>query len=114
MNSTMTLFSDQVTLSEEFRGETSMSTYVLKVLGVAFICIAELLQVLKVLKSRKTKNLSTPSYALKSFAFLFLGIQSSIDVADGRTYEVGWLCVYWLAFLAEMALALFITANKWN
>lgn len=113
MNST-TLFSDQVMLSEEFRGETSMATYVLKVLGAAFICIAELIQVAKVLKSRKTKNLSTASYALKSFAFLFLGVQSSIDVADGRIYEVGWLCVYWIAFLAEMALAMFITANKWN
>lgn len=115
MNSTMTtLFTDEVVLSEEFRGETSVATYVLKVLGAAFICIAELIQVFKVLRSRKTKNLSTMSYALKSFAFLFLGIQSSIDVADGRLYEIGWLCVYWLAFLAEMALALFITANKWN
>lgn len=114
MNSTMTLYSDNVMLTEDFRGETSLSTYVLKVLGAAFICIAELIQVAKVLRSRKTKNLSTPSYALKSFAFLFLGIQSSIDVADGRLYEIGWLCVYWLAFLAEMGLALFITANKWN
>lgn len=113
MNST-TLYSNEVTLSEDFRGETSVATYVLKVLGVAFICIAELLQVFKVLRSRKTKNLSTASYAIKSFAFLFLGIQSSIDVADGRLYEIGWLCVYWIAFLAEMALALFITANKWN
>ena len=113
MDST-TLFTNQVLLSEEFRGETSMATYILKVLGAAFICIAELIQVFKVLRSRKTKNLSTTSYALKSFAFLFLGIQSSIDVADGRIYEIGWLCVYWVAFIAEMALALFITANKWN
>lgn len=114
MNSTMTLFTDEVVLSEEFRGETSMATYVLKVLGVAFICIAELIQVAKVLRSRKTKNLSTASYAIKSFAFLFLGIQSSVDVASGKLYDIGWLCVYWIAFLAEMALALFITANKWN
>lgn len=109
-----TLLDSQVVLSEGFRGETSVATYVLKVLGVAFICIAEMIQVLKVLRSRKTKNLSTPSYALKSFAFLFLGIQSSIDVGGGRTYEIGWLCVYWIAFLAEAALAMFITANKWN
>lgn len=101
-------------LTTDFRGETSITTYILKVLGVSFICIAELIQVFKVLKSRKTKNLSTLSYAIKSFAFLFLGIQSSIDVASGKVYDIGWLCVYWLAFLAEMALALFITANKWN
>jgi len=112
MNST--LLDSQVVLSEEFRGETSVATYVLKVLGVAFICFAEMIQVMKVLRSRKTKNLSTMSYALKSFAFLFLGIQSSIDVAGGRLYEIGWLVVYWLAFLAEAALAMFITANKWN
>lgn len=113
MNTT-TLFTNEVMLSEEFRGETSIETYVLKVLGAAFICIAELIQVAKVLKSRKTKNLSTPSYALKSLAFLLLGVQSSIDVANGKVYEIGWLCVYWLAFLAEMGLSMFITANKWN
>lgn len=105
---------DSMTLTQDFRGETSIATYVLKVLGVAFICIAEMIQVIKVLRSRKTKNLSTASYALKSFAFLFLGIQSSIDVAGGRLYEIGWLCVYWIAFIAEAALAMFITANKWN
>lgn len=110
----MTLFTDEVILSQEYRGETSVATYVLKVLGAAFICIAELIQVAKVLRSKKTKNLSTMSYALKSFAFLFLGIQSSIDVAEGRLYEIGWLCIYWIAFLAEMVLAFFITANKWN
>jgi len=101
-------------LTLDFRGETSVVTYVFKVIGVGLICIAELIQVAKVLRSRKTKNLSTLAYALKSFAFLFLGIQSSLDVSVGKTYEVGWLCVYWLAFLAEAALALFITANKWN
>jgi len=97
-----------------YRGETSVATYVLKVLGVAFICIAEMIQVVKIMRSKKTKNLSTASYAIKSFAFLFLGIQSSMDVATGELYEIGWLCVYWLAFLAEMGLALFITSNKWN
>ena len=97
-----------------YRGETSVATYVLKVLGVAFICIAEMIQVIKIMKSKKTKNLSTASYAIKSFAFLFLGIQSSMDVASGNMYDIGWLCVYWLAFIAEMALALFITSNKWN
>jgi len=97
-----------------FRGETSVATYVLKVLGVAFICIAEMIQVVKIVRSKKTKNLSTASYALKSFAFLFLGVQSTIDVAEGELYEIGWLCVYWIAMLAEMGLALFITSNKWN
>ena len=114
MDTTLLDLETQVVLSDEYRGETSEGTYVLKVLGVAFICIAEMIQVIKVLRSRKTKNLSTASYAIKSFAFLFLGIQSSIDVGGGRLYEIGWLCVYWIAFLAEAALAMFITANKWN
>jgi len=105
---------EQIDTSGSFRGETSVATYVLKVLGVAFICIAEMIQVVKIMKSKKTKNLSTASYALKSFAFLFLGIQSTIDVADGKLYEIGWLCVYWLAFLAELGLSIFITSNKWN
>jgi uncharacterized protein with PQ loop repeat len=119
-NLVMDLFNATQTVSmmEEtdggYRGETSVATYVLKVLGVAFICIAEMIQVVKIMRSKKTKNLSTASYALKSFAFLFLGIQSTIDVAEGEMYEIGWLCVYWIAFLAEMGLALFITSNKWN
>ena len=105
---------DVMLMDGGFRGETSIATYVLKVLGVAFICIAEMIQVIKVLRSKKTKNLSTASYAIKSFAFLFLGVQSSIDVSTGELYEIGWLCIYWIAFIAEMVLALFITANKWN
>ena len=105
---------DVMLMDDNYRGETSVATYVLKVLGIAFICIAEMIQVVKIMRSRKTKNLSTASYALKSFAFLFLGIQSSIDVSTGELYEIGWLCVYWIAFLAEAGLALFITANKWN
>jgi uncharacterized protein with PQ loop repeat len=119
-NLVMDLFSEtaqtSLLMEEEsgYRGETSVATYVLKVLGVAFICIAEMIQVVKIMRSKKTKNLSTASYALKSFAFLFLGIQSSMDVATGELYEIGWLCVYWLAFIAEMGLALFITSNKWN
>lgn len=113
MSSADLIIQDSMFMSE-FRGETSIGTYVLKTLGAAFICIAELIQVFKVLRSRKTKNLSTSSYLLKSFAFLFLGIQSSIDVAHGRLHEIGWLCVYWLAFLAEIGLSVFITANKWN
>jgi uncharacterized protein with PQ loop repeat len=116
-NLVMDLFSE-TTMSMDsengYRGETSIETYVLKVLGVAFICIAEMIQVVKIMRSKKTKNLSTASYALKSFAFLFLGIQSSMDVSTGELYEIGWLCVYWLAFLAEAGLALFITSNKWN
>ena len=36
-----------------FRGETSVATYVLKVLGVAFICIAEMTQVIKIMRSKK-------------------------------------------------------------
>jgi hypothetical protein len=99
---------------DEYRGETSMTTYILKLLGVAFICLAEMVQVIKVLRTKKTKNLSTISYVLKSLAFLFLGVQSAMDVDSGQIYQVGWLCIYWLAFLAEAALACFITSNKWN
>ena len=69
MNST--LLDSQVVLSEEFRGETSVATYVLKVLGVAFICVAEMLQVVKVLRSRKTKNKIVTGINALHFFLLF-------------------------------------------